>query len=337
MGAALLAAWMSLPVSGALAAGECCARGNLAAAGDTAGAWSVQLQYEYSFMETLREGTASISPDEVLDRRIAGGAMKYSVPTEMVMQKYVLAAQAAVSPVMRLTASVPYVVNDMDMRMAMPGAMGMTMKSDAPMATVEGFGDVTVGALYALLPAAPGGGGWDAAAGLALKLPTGKNDVKKEGSEALVHAMMQPGTGSWDPIFTLQGGRVAGPLAVRLAGSYHLATRGDEGYEVGDMLTADLVGRYRVASALRLGLGLNLLHSGRDTDHDGRYTNPTSLIDTTGNTGLTAVYLTPELQLSIPGTGASLTIAYQRPIAQDVNGTQQVMDWRVLASAGWSF
>ncbi len=336
---ALLAATLALPPASALAAGECCTRGNLAAAGAPDGSWSLQLQYDYSFMETIRSGTDEVSPDQVLDERIMGGAMRYAVPTEMVMQKYLLAAQGRIAPSWQVSLGVPYLVNDMDMRMAMRDAMGMVMKSEGPMARVEGLGDITLGAQYSLLPGGAGGagGGWDAAVGLGLKLPSGKNDVKKEGSQSLVHAMMQPGSGSWDPVLSLQAGRGAGPVSVRLAASYHVAMRGDEGYEFGDMIAADAVARYQAAGALRLGLGLNYLHAGRDADHDGHYSSPTSLIDNTANTGLTAFYLTPELQVSIPGTRAVLSVAYQLPLVQDVNGTQQVMDWRVLASAGWSF
>ena len=149
--------------------------------------------------------------------------------------------------------------------------------------------------------------------------------------------MMQPGSGSWDPIFMIQGGRDAGKFSLRLNGIYHLATTGDEGYEYGDMISADAVARYHVASALRIGLGLNFLNTGKDTDHDGKYSSPTSMVDNTDNTGLTAFYLTPEVQFTIPGTGGSFSLAYQQPIYQKVNGIQQVMDWRVLASLGWAF
>lgn len=174
------------------------------------------------------------------------------------------------------------------------------------------------------------------ALGLGLKLPTGRNDVKNAGSGTNVHAMMQLGSGSWDPIFTLQGGRAAGRFSLRFNGVYHLATRGDEGYEFGDMLGIDAVARYQVASAVRIGLGLNVLNTGKDTDHDGNFTRST-LLDNTDNTGLTACYLTPEVQLAIPGTGGSLSLAFQQPVYQKVNGVQQVMDWRILASAGWAF
>jgi len=321
----------------AYAAGECCTRGSLAVAGVPESTWSLDLVYDYSSMKTIREGTTEVTPDEVLDNQLTHGAMKYSVPTKMVMQKYVLAAQYKPAASWRVTATLPYLINDMDMRMAMKNGMGMTMKSDVTMDTVQGLGDATLGTLYTLVAPAKGAEGWDLALGLGLKLPTGKNDVKKSGSDAMVHAMMQPGTGSWDPIFMLQGGRDIGAFSLRFNGIYHLATTGDEGYEYGDMIGIDAVARYQAAKPLRIGLGVNFLNTGMDTDHDGKYTSSTSMIDNTENTGLTALYLTPEVQIAIPGTGGSFSLACQLPIYQNVNGTQQVMDWRVLASLGWAF
>lgn len=332
-----VAGLLAFAVQTAFAGGECCTRGSLAVAGTPASVWSVQLQYDYSAMETIREGTASRSPDEVLDDRLMRGAMKYSVPTKMVMQKYTVAADYRPAESWRLAATLPYLVNDMDMRMAMSGGMGAPVKSDVTMDRVQGVGDATLGAFYSLVAPAPGTEGWDLALGLGLKLPTGKNDVKRSGSDDNVHAMMQPGSGSWDPLLMLQGGRSAGKLSLRFNGLYHLATRGDEGYEYGDLIGIDAVARYRIAGAVRVGLGLNFLDTGKDTDRDGNYSSPTSMIDNTENTGLTAFYLTPELQVAIPGTGGSVSLAFQQPIYQKVNGTQQVMDWRILASAGWAF
>lgn len=326
-----------LAIPSAFAGGECCTRGNLALAGAPESAWSLQLDYDFSSMKTIREGTKSVTPDEVLDGQMMHGAMKYSVPTKMIMQKYTLAAQYKPAAFWRVTATLPYLINDMDMRMAMKSDMGMPRKSDGPMDTVQGLGDATLGTLYTLVAPAKGAEGWDLALGLGLKLPTGKSNVKHAGSDTNVHAMMQLGSGSWDPILILQGGLTTGKLTLRLNGAYHLATRGDEGYQYGDMISVDAVARYRAASAVRIGLGLNFLNTGKDIDHDGNFSSPTSMIDNTENTGLTAFYLAPEIQIALPGTGGSFSLAFQQPIYQNVTGTQQVLDWRVLASVGWTY
>ncbi len=168
---------LALAVPSALAAGECCTRGSLAVAGMPESTWSLDLLYDYSSMKTILDGTTEVTPDEVLDDKLMHGAMKYSVPTKMVMQKYVLAAQYKPADSWRVTATLPYLVNDMDMRMAMQSGAGMPMKSNTTMDTVQGLGDATLGALYTLVAPAKGAAGWDMALGLGLKLPTGKNDV----------------------------------------------------------------------------------------------------------------------------------------------------------------
>lgn len=356
IGIVVLAGLLVVGAAGSVSAGgECCMMGNLAAASSADGRWSLQFQYDYSYMKTLREGRDEVSPDEVLDAQIMSGQKKYSVPTEMIMQKYVLAAQARPLAKLQLLATVPYVVNDMEMRMAMGTTMGTGMgtgmgmamggdagmgastKSDMTMDTVQGLGDAIVGGMYTVYHGTAAGTSRNVALGLGLKMPTGENDVKKGDGIHFVHAMMQPGTGSWDPIFMVQTGYAAGKLGLNLNGTYHLTTTGDEGYEFGDMLGVDLIARYQILSALRFGLGLNYLSTAKDRDHDGKYTSLTSMIDNPENTGGTSVSLAPEILVRLPGTGGSLALTVQKPVMQRVNGTQQVMDWRVLASLGWAF
>jgi hypothetical protein len=174
--------------------------------------------------------------------------------------------------------------------------------------------------------------------GIGVKTPTGKNDYTNPSGTHFVHAMMQPGSGSWDPLFTVSYMRAWYPLVVQLNAFYHLTTRGDEGYEFGDQFGADLVTRYQVASYVNFGLDLNLIHAGKDVDHEGRYSRPdNSMVDNVDNTGITSIMLSPVLQIKIPGTGGNLEFKYQHPIYQDVNGYQQVVDRRILATISWTW
>lgn len=103
------------------------------------------------------------------------------------------------------------------------------------------------------------------------------------------------------------------------------------------MLSADIVTRYQVRDSISLGLGLNFIHTGKDKDHDNKYSKPeTSMVDNTDNTGITAFYLSPEAQIKFFKSG-SLLLRFQKPIYQDVNGIQQVVDWRAMVSLMWVF
>jgi len=318
-------------------AGECPLHSTITTASIHEGRLGLQLQYEYGYMKTLREGTSSVSPDKVIDDKMSEQmVMRYVVPTKMTMQKYSLVANYSPQERLQLMLTIPYVINDMDMRMAMRMGM-MVEKTDMEMDTVDGLGDITLIGLYDIYRDERVKPAKTVSIGLGIKMPTGENDVRKANGE-LVHASMQPGTGSWDPIFLINAVGIAKPVSLQLNGIYHLTTKGDEGYEFGDMISIDLIGRYEVIEAIDLGLGLNLVHSGRDKDHDAKYSKPeTSLIDNTENTGITALYLSPEVGVKFPRTGGSLLLRFQKPLYQDVNGIQQVVDWRAMASLIWVF
>lgn len=321
--------------SRAFALGECglsCCIAGVSTSGVTlAPNLGLSVQYENSYMETIKDGKDRVSPNEVIDNNWMMGN-SYSVPTEMVMEKLSIIAAYPATERFQLLAIVPYVRNNMEMRNK--NAMGMIMEME--MDTIEGLGDITVLGLYTAYTDAPIRPSERLTLGIGVKTPTGKNDEEENGK--LVHAMMQPGTGSWDPLFMANYMRAYYPLVFQANLLYHVSTKGDEGYEFGDQLSADLIARYQAANYINLGLELNGIHAGKDKDHDGKYSRPaTSMVDNTDNTGLTSVFLSPYLQMKIPKTGGSAELKYQHPVYQDVNGHQQVTDRRILTSISWAF
>lgn len=322
---------------------SCCIAGATTSGVTLATRFGLSLQYEHSYMETLREGRDSISPDTVLDRKAAEWPMmpmetrSFSVPTEMRMEKYTLLAAYPATERLQFLAIVPYVRNEMDMRRLTRDTMGMDMKMDMTMDTVEGLGDITLMGLYTVYTDAPIRPTQRLTMGLGIKTPTGDNE-ERTASGTLVHAMMQPGTGSWDPLFLVNYMRAFYPLVLQANLFYHLTTESDEGYEFGDQLSLDLIARYQVFNYVNLGLEINGLYAKKDKDHENKYSRPeTSMIDNTANTGIKSILISPAIQIKIPGTGGSGEIKFQKPIYQDANGIQQVVDWRVLATIVWNF
>lgn len=331
----------------AFALGECgfaCCLAGAATSGLTlASRFGLSLQYEYTFMETLREGKDSINPDTVLDRKASEwpmmpmGTKEFSVPVEMTMQRWSILAAYPATERWQFLAIIPYIRNEMDMRHLKRDMMGMNMRMDMKMDPVDGLGDITIMGLYTAYTDAPIRPTERLALGLGIKTPTGNNE-ERTASGTLVHAMMQPGTGSWDPLFLVNYMRAFYPLVLQANLLYHLSTEGDEGYEFGDQLSLDLIARYQVANYVSLGLELNGLYAGKDKDHDDKYSRvDVSLVDNTANTGIKSIIITPTIQVKIPGTGGSGEIKFQKPIYQDANGIQQVTDWRVLATIVWNF
>ncbi len=332
---AVIAALLLYP-TGVMAFGECgmacCVAGATGSGATLAENFGVALLYENSYMKTIRKGTGSVSPSEAIadNQQPMNG---YSVPTEMVMQKYTLTVVRPIDERLMAVAFVPYLINDMDMRMR--SAMGMDM--EMTMDTVSGLGDISVMALYTAYTDAPIRPTKKLTIGAGIKSPTGATDEKKPNG-ARVHAMMQTGSGSWDALFLANYMRAYYPLVLQANLFYQLTTESRDGYEFGNQLAIDLVARYQVADYINLGVELNGINSERDKDHDGKFSSPvTSMVDNTDNTGLTSVLFSPSLQVKIPNSSASFELKYQTPIYQDVNGYQQVLDRRLLASLSFAF
>lgn len=311
---------------------SCCIAGANTSGVTLAPNLGLSLQYEYMDMETIREGTSEIGPNDVINRNWQPGGM-YSVPTSMIMQKWSLAAAYPVTERFQVLGVLPYIKNDMDMRMK--NKMGMVMEHK--MDTLQGLGDITVLGLYTAYADAPIRPTQRLTLGFGLKMPTGKND-EKNASGKYVHAMMQLGSGSWDALFTANYLKAFYPVILQASLFYQLNTEGDEGYEFGDQISYDLVSRYQVNNFINVGLDLHGIYAMKDKDHDGKYSKiATSMVDNPEHTGLHSLFLTPVLQYKIPNTAGSVEIKYQKPLYQDVNGYQQVIDNRWLLSLTWNF
>lgn len=311
---------------------SCCIAGAAGSGAVLAENLGLSLVYEHSYMKSIKTGTDEFGPDDAIARNRTPG-QSYKVPTEMRMQKLNLIAAVPANERLSFIMFVPYVMNDMEMR-RMSG-MGMVM--DMSMETVSGLGDISFLSLYSVYSDAPIRPEKRLSVGLGIKTPTGATR-ELTPSGGLVHAMMQPGSGSWDPLFMVDYLRAFYPLVLKANLFYQLTTEGYNGYEFGDQLTYELSARYQVYDYINVGVDLSGVHSKKDTDHDGRYSTPvTSMLDNPENTGLDSIFVAPVVQWKLPGTGGSGELKYQVPVYQNVRGFQQVLDWRALATVSWAF
>lgn len=323
-----------------LAIGECglacCIAGATGSGATLAKNFGLTLSHEYTHMETIRHDSGDVGLQEAIDRNM-GSSMSYSIPTEMIMQKYTLVGVLPVTERLSFLVAVPYVINDMDMRMAMDMGMMGIMYSDMEMETIGGFGDVSVMALYTLYTDAPVRPTQRLTVGAGVKTATGSSD-EKTASGRMVHAMMQPGSGSWDALFLVNYMKAFYPVVLQANLFYQMTTEGREGYEFGDQISFDLSAAYQAFGFLNAGVAVNALHTWENDDNDGKYSRPTtSMVDNTDNTGLDSVLVSPFVQVKVPGSGLSAEVKYQAPLYQNVNGYQQVLDWRVVSSLTFAF
>ena len=317
--------------AGAFAAGLCCQLSSgvqeslLGVASPESKRLSVQLSYSLSVMDRFKEGSSSKSLDDLqMDGR-------YSLlPTKMNMTKYTMTVGYGFSPRLSAFVSIPYIRNTMDMAMQM-GMMWKISKMDS----IQELGDVTLMGLYRIytdFDVAPNNA---LTVGLGVKTPTGSSTVKGSSGK-FIHAHMQPGTGSWDPLIAIVYARMMNPFLLQADATYQLATRNSDGYRFGDSFTANLVGKYAVSRIFNITGGLTFLHVNGSSDRDGKYTNLNSLMDDPANTGGNSLWLSPGLQL-LPSKGSLIDVKVQVPVWEHVKGVQLVSRYRILLGVSYSF
>ena len=169
------------------------------------------------------------------------------------------------APDLKAFVAIPYLRNTMDMTMSLGVGMGWM---DMSMGPVSGLGDITLMGLYRIYRDREIRPTEAVTVGFGLKTPTGSNtEISDTGS--LVHAHMQPGTGSWDPLVSLIYTKMAGSILYQADGTYQYTTKSREGYEFGDSLALNLSGKYAVVKEFNVTAGLTYLHGGRQATRTG--------------------------------------------------------------------
>ena len=295
------------------------------------GRLSMQLSYSFSMMDDLREGTNRKSLRKVMDEG------KYrKLPVDMQMIKYNVTAKRDFSDKISVLASIPYIRNTMDMKMRM--AMEMEVKwRDHAMDPVQGLGDLTAMGLYHLYPKGENIKSDILTFGLGVKLPTGSSTERKNSGK-FIHAHMQPGTGSWDPLFSAMYTKDLSPFLFQTDLTYQLTTRNPDGYEFGDSFTANIVGLYALSSSFNILSAVTYLHVDKAKDREGKYTDLSSLMDDPKNTGGDSIWISPGIKVRpFKNTDTSFDLRTQIPIWERVNGTQLVSTYRILTGLTFNF
>lgn len=322
---------LAAPASPAKASGLCCqlssgVQENISSIAAPAGEqFMLQLNYSFTRMDKFKEGTSDRSLDYL---KIHSG---YSIlPVTMDMMKYTVTAGYGFTQNFKAFISVPYIRNTMDMTMVgMMGWMDMTMQPGS------GLGDITAMGLYRFYANRETRPSEIATLGIGVKTPTGSFTETKNAGE-FVHAHMQPGTGSWDPLLSVIYAKMMNPFLLQADATYQLTTRNRQGYEFGDSAAINVSGKYSVLKEFNITTAVTYLHTGKAGDKNGKYTNLASLLDDPANTGGNSIWISPGVQV-LPSKNGLIDFKVQVPVWERVNGTQLVSDYRVLAGLSYSF
>jgi hypothetical protein len=173
----------------------------------------VSLQFNYSFtrMDTFKEGSTSRSLADAKLYKKPDGTTYTSLPLSMDMIKYTLTAGYGFTPKFKAFVSLPYVRNTMDMTSSNGALLGWT---DMTMPPLSGLGDAVVMGLYRVRTDREIRPSHAITIGVGVKTPTGSS-TERTASGRLIHAHMQPGTGSWDPLFSIIDTKMMGSFLVQ--------------------------------------------------------------------------------------------------------------------------
>ncbi len=296
---------------------------------------SFQLNYSFTRMDKIKEGSSTRSLTEARSYTKPDSTSYTSLPLSMDMKRYTMTAGYGFTPKIKAFVSIPYVRNTMDMTSSNGAMLGWT---DMTMPPVSGLGDATVMGLYRLYTDREIRPSNAVTIGIGVKTPTGSATERTE-SGRLIHAHMQPGTGSWDPLFSIIDTTMMGSFLVQADATYQLTTRNKDGYKFGDSLAVTFTGKYAVVKELNVLAGLTWLHVNRASDNNGSYYDPvtnSSLMDDPANTGGDSIWATAGVQV-IPFRNGLIDLKAQLPAWEKVNGIQLVSSYLVSLGGSYNF
>jgi len=310
--------------------------------------------YEFRFkvspmfmhMDGLRDGTDSVSSDDLLGDPMAGGYM--AVPTEMDMTMLNLTAGYSFSDRFFAGIMMMYRDNEMDMKFnsqmqMMTGKDGFTMES-------EGLGDTMLMTKYRLFADDPLIPKRQVSLLFSLSLPTGSIDEKNDNhpqqmrQDELLPYGMQLGSGTVDPNIGLLYQASSSPWWWGVNSSYTARLYdNDRDYRLGDEFRLDGYIMHQFRPDLLVQAQLNGRYQGKidgemDEYADGRsghamQGNPASPPMTplwdTDNYGGREIFATLGMQWQ-PAPFHILDFTVGLPVYQDLNGPQLETDYRVM-------
>lgn len=287
----------------------------------------VMLSYRYMFMDMRPNyvGDNEVTPQSQLS---PPGVGPYQImPVDMQTEMHMIGAMYAPTDDLTLSFMIPVLDKSMDHLVA----NGTTFSTNT-----NGIGDFKFGGLLNIFEK----GNTKAHLNLLMSAPTGSTTetgfVPPAGAVVRLPYPMQLGSGTWDlhPGVTYLGQCNNFSWGMQLLGTVHLGEN-DEGYSLGDDITANVWGAYRLSDSLSTSLRLTATTwqdiDGRDRRIGGPV--PTANPNLRGGDRLDVFgginYYCRDGLLA----GHRFAVEAGTPIYQDLNGPQLGMDWMI--TLGW--
>ncbi|MEO0466753.1 MAG: transporter [Pseudomonadota bacterium] len=310
-----------------------------------AGEWMTSYRYMYMDMSGNRDGTDSLSPEDVITfpNRFANPPMMPPslrvVPTDMPMQMHMVGGMYGLTDKLTVMAMGMYITKEMD-HITFQGPMGSARLGEFT-TEVSGLGDTSIGLIYGLDDGSKDHSQINAA--LMVSLPTGSIDetddiltpMNTRPTVRLPYAM-QLGSGTFDlkPSLTATnrygdwslGGQVSGVLRL---------DENDEGYTLGDVISATAWAAYEIAPSFSLSGRLKATSTGQIDGIDPAIMAPvqTANPDNYGGETVEALFGANWAFNGGALNGHRLAAEVGLPLHRDLNGPQMETDFTL--TLGW--
>jgi len=238
------------------------------------------------------------------------GDDKVASTKEKEIRKTVLAIRYGLIDNLELKLKVPYV--DLD----------LTRSPSTPIEN-SGLGDIILHTRYQFL-SQKRGDKFFMFGGLGIKMPTGETDATTNGIQD--PSTMLTGSGSWDPSIDMGITKALGKFKLNSYLSYTFTTEGDNDYEWGDTLLADVSAVYDFNKYLDFELELNSIWKEKD-QKNGLDQN---------NTGGNQIYITPGIHFKFLKK-SHFALGVPITIHRDLHGRQLSDDYRIVAKLAFVF
>lgn len=311
----------------------------------SAGEWMVSIRGMRMEMEGNRDGTSSLSPEEIVTtvpNRFFGTPMQPPtlrvVPTKMATDMIMVGGMYAPTDTLTLMLMANYIDREMD-HITFQGGAGTTRLGEFT-TRAKGWGDTKVSALIRLYEDEIHHVHFNAG----LSLPTGSITQEDEvltpmGMRPTLRLpyAMQLGSGTYDllPGLTYYGQKDRFGWGAQYAGTFQLCDN-DEGYSWGNKHQMNIWGSYLIAPAVSISARLTAEQESQIDGIDSDIVAPvqTADPDNFGGRRLSAALgintVVPNGALKGHRFSAELTL----PVSQDLNGPQMERDHAIML--GWS-
>ncbi len=298
------------------------------------GEWMFSYRYMYMEMEGNRDGTNSISPDEIiLVPNTFGMPMNLRVvPTKMTMDMHMLGAMYAPSDAVTLMGMVNYISKDMD-HITYSGGMGTVVEGRFTTKT-SGIGDTSLSALVRV------GDGLHATIGVSL--PTGSTDetdtiLNPAGMQPTVRLPypMQLGSGTYDLIAGVTYSEKNGLW--NWGGQWKSIIRmgeNSEDYSLGDEHRLGWWLSYALSNNVSINTRVEYLNRGNIDGQDPDIALPVQTADP-NRQGLDRVDANVGVNWQLPNIKHRLALELGAPVYQDLKGPQLETD--AMVTLGWQY